>query len=211
MTDLIEGRQSLSDFKGFVACGGFSYGDVLGAGGGWAKTILHNPRLAEMFARVLQPRRQLRARRCNGCQMMSHLRALIPGAQHWPRFERNASEQYEGRLVQVMIPKSPSLFFADMVGSDAPIANAHGEGRAVFDTAQQRRDAVSLCATSIRTERHRNLSVQPERFAGWHHGRHDARWPLHHTMPHRASVPYGADVVAAAATRRRLAMDADVP
>ena len=142
MTDLIEGRQSLNDFKGLVACGGFSYGDVLGAGGGWAKTILHNPRLAEMFVEFFSRDDSFALGVCNGCQMMSHLRALIPGARHWPRFERNASEQYEGRLIQVVIPESPSLFFAGMAGSHAPIANAHGEGRAVFDGDQHQREAI---------------------------------------------------------------------
>ena len=141
MTDLLAGRQTLNDFQGFVACGGFSYGDVLGAGGGWAKTILHHPSLAEMFAAFFGRADTFALGACNGCQMMSHLRAMIPGARHWPRFERNASEQFEGRLVQVEIPESPSLFLAGMAGSRTPIANAHGEGRAVFDSAEQRRDA----------------------------------------------------------------------
>lgn len=142
MTDLIEGRQSLADFKGLVACGGFSYGDVLGAGGGWAKTILHNPKLAEMFIEFFGREDSFGLGVCNGCQMMSRLKALIPGARHWPRFERNLSEQYEGRLVQVAIADSPSLFFSGMAGSVAPIANAHGEGRAVFDPEAQRREAI---------------------------------------------------------------------
>ncbi len=105
MTDLIEGRQSLADFKGVVACGGFSYGDVLGAGGGWAKTILHNPKLAEMFIAFFGRTDSFALGVCNGCQMMSHLRSIIPGARDWPRFERNASEQFEGRLVLVEIPR----------------------------------------------------------------------------------------------------------
>ncbi len=142
MTDLIEGRATLADFKGFVACGGFSYGDVLGAGGGWAKTILHNPRLADMFAAFFGRDDAFALGVCNGCQMMSHLRAMIPGARHWPRFERNASEQFEGRLVQVEIAESPSLFFAGMAGSRAPIANAHGEGRVVFESAGQKAAAL---------------------------------------------------------------------
>ena len=137
MTDLIEGRQSLGDFKGLVACGGFSYGDVLGAGGGWAKTILHNPKLAEMFVEFFSRDDSFALGVCNGCQMMSRLKALIPGAKHWPRFERNTSEQYEGRLVQVEVVQSASLFFGEMAGSVVPIANAHGEGRAVFDSAAQ--------------------------------------------------------------------------
>jgi phosphoribosylformylglycinamidine synthase len=145
MTDLIERRASLSDFRGVVACGGFSYGDVLGAGGGWAKTILHNPMLADMFAQFFGRSNAFALGVCNGCQMMSQLRALIPGAQHWPRFERNASEQFEARLVEVEIPESPSIFFAGMAGTRAPIANSHGEGRAVFDTADaQARAKVAM-------------------------------------------------------------------
>ncbi|MDQ3189170.1 MAG: phosphoribosylformylglycinamidine synthase, partial [Pseudomonadota bacterium] len=143
MTDLIEGRQSLIDFKGMVACGGFSYGDVLGAGGGWAKTILHNPKLAEMFVHFFGREDAFALGVCNGCQMMSRLKSLIPGAQHWPRFERNASEQYEGRLVQVLVSDSPSLFFSGMKGSIAPIANAHGEGRAVFDSDAQQASVIA--------------------------------------------------------------------
>ena len=142
MTDLIERRQSLIEFNGFVACGGFSYGDVLGAGGGWAKTILHNPMLAEMFVEFFAKAGAFALGVCNGCQMMSRLKALIPGARAWPRFERNVSEQYEGRLVQVEVPKSPSLFFAGMEGSRVPIANAHGEGRAVFDSATHETESI---------------------------------------------------------------------
>jgi phosphoribosylformylglycinamidine synthase len=145
MTDLIEGRQTLTDFNGLVACGGFSYGDVLGAGGGWAKTILHNPKLAEIFVDFFNRSDTFALGVCNGCQMMSRLKALIPGARHWPRFERNASEQYEGRLVQVQVTPSASLFFAGMAGSVVPVANAHGEGRAVFDsTAQQAGATVAM-------------------------------------------------------------------
>ncbi|HKO66211.1 MAG TPA: phosphoribosylformylglycinamidine synthase, partial [Burkholderiaceae bacterium] len=141
MTDLIDGRQSLTDFKGLVACGGFSYGDVLGAGGGWAKTILHNPKLAEIFVEFFSRTDTFALGVCNGCQMMSRLKALIPGARDWPRFERNTSEQYEGRLVQVQVTSSASLFFAGMAGSVVPIANAHGEGRAVFDSSDQQANA----------------------------------------------------------------------
>jgi len=144
MTDLIDGRQSLADFKGVVACGGFSYGDVLGAGGGWAQTILHRASLSEMFVDFFSREDTFALGVCNGCQMMSRLKALIPGARHWPRFERNTSEQYEGRLVQVRIADSPSLFFNGMSGSVAPIANAHGEGRAVFDRESEQQNA--MCA-----------------------------------------------------------------
>jgi phosphoribosylformylglycinamidine synthase len=142
MTDLIEGRAHLSAFQGFAACGGFSYGDVLGGGGGWAKTILFNPRLAEQFAAFFARSDTFALGVCNGCQMMSQLAPLIPGAQHWPRFERNASEQFEGRTVMVEVLDSPSLFFAGMAGSRIPIANAHGEGRAVFASAEARAQAI---------------------------------------------------------------------
>jgi phosphoribosylformylglycinamidine synthase len=132
MTDLIAGRVRLLDFPGFAACGGFSYGDVLGGGGGWAKTILFNPRMAEQFAAFFSRSDTFALGVCNGCQMMSQLASMIPGARHWPRFSRNASEQFEGRLVMVEVIESPSMFFAGMAGSRMPIANAHGEGRAVF-------------------------------------------------------------------------------
>jgi phosphoribosylformylglycinamidine synthase len=145
MTDLIERRQALADFQGLVACGGFSYGDVLGAGGGWARTILYHPALAEMFIGFFGRGDSFALGVCNGCQMMSHLRSIIPGAADWPRFERNASEQFEGRLVQVEVTPSASMFFAGMAGSRMPIANAHGEGRAVFDSPdQQLRAQVAL-------------------------------------------------------------------
>jgi phosphoribosylformylglycinamidine synthase len=142
MTDLLAGRARLADFKGFAACGGFSYGDVLGGGGGWAKTILYHPELAEQFAAFFARSDSFALGVCNGCQMMSQLRALIPGAAHWPRFERNASEQFEARLVMVEVVESPSLFLAGMAGSRMPIANAHGEGRAVFDSDEARHKAL---------------------------------------------------------------------
>ena len=142
MTDLLAGRASLADFKGFAACGGFSYGDVLGGGGGWAKTILHNPKLAEQFAAFFGRGDTFALGVCNGCQMMSQLSTMIPGARHWPRFERNASEQFEGRLVMVEVVESPSIFFAGMASSRMPIANAHGEGRAVFRSEEDRAQAL---------------------------------------------------------------------
>ncbi|MFN3564578.1 MAG: phosphoribosylformylglycinamidine synthase, partial [Burkholderiaceae bacterium] len=142
MTDLLAGRASLADFNGFAACGGFSYGDVLGGGGGWAKTILHNPKLAEQFAAFFGRGDTFALGVCNGCQMMSQLSVMIPGARHWPRFERNASEQFEGRLVMVEVAESPSIFFAGMAGSRMPIANAHGEGRAVFRSEEDRARAL---------------------------------------------------------------------
>jgi phosphoribosylformylglycinamidine synthase len=142
MTDLLAGRVSLADFKGLAACGGFSYGDVLGGGGGWAKTIIHNPKLAEAFSTFFHRPDSFALGVCNGCQMMSQLSMLIPGAQHWPRFERNVSEQFEGRLVMTEVLDSPSLFFAGMAGSRMPIANAHGEGRAAFASDEARAKAI---------------------------------------------------------------------
>lgn len=135
MTDIISGRVSLTDFKGLVACGGFSYGDVLGAGGGWAKTILMNPRARDEFAAFFERHDAFGLGVCNGCQMFAQLRDMIPGAGHWPRFYRNRSEQFEGRYAAVEVLKSPSLFLTGMAGSMLPIAVAHGEGHAVFETA----------------------------------------------------------------------------
>ncbi len=133
MTDIIEGRVSLEDYHVFAACGGFSFGDVLGAGQGWAKSILFNAVAHEQFSRFLGRPDTLALGVCNGCQMMSGLRDLIPGASSWPQFVRNESEQYEARLSLVEIPPSPSLFFAGMSGSRLPIPVSHGEGRAQFD------------------------------------------------------------------------------
>jgi phosphoribosylformylglycinamidine synthase len=132
MSDIIAGRVSLKDFKGLVACGGFSYGDVLGAGGGWAKSILFNPRARDEFEAFFHRADSFALGVCNGCQMMSHLHDLIPGADAWPQFRRNLSEQFEARFVMVEVQDSPSLFFAGMAGSRMPIAVAHGEGRTVF-------------------------------------------------------------------------------
>ena len=132
MSDIIEGRLSLKDFKGLVACGGFSYGDVLGAGGGWAKSIQLNPKAYDEFAAFFQREDSFGLGVCNGCQMMAHLRELVPGASHWPQFERNLSEQFEARVVMVEIMPTPSLFFGGMAGSRLPVVVAHGEGRAEF-------------------------------------------------------------------------------
>lgn len=143
MTDLLAGRARLADFKGFAACGGFSYGDVLGGGGGWAKTILHNAALAEQFATFFGRGDSFALGVCNGCQMMSQLAPIIPGASAWPRFGRNLSEQFEGRLVMAEVLDSPSLFFAGMAGSRMPIANAHGEGRAQFASPEALNNAIS--------------------------------------------------------------------
>jgi phosphoribosylformylglycinamidine synthase len=128
MSDLLSGRQHLRDFAGLAACGGFSYGDVLGAGSGWAKTVLFNEGLRQMFADFFARTNSFSLGVCNGCQMMSQLSSIIPGAAAWPRFERNVSARFEARLSMVEIEASNSLFLAGMAGTRAPIAVAHGEG-----------------------------------------------------------------------------------
>ncbi|NBC12045.1 MAG: phosphoribosylformylglycinamidine synthase, partial [Gammaproteobacteria bacterium] len=142
MSDIIEGRRDLADFKGLAACGGFSYGDVLGAGEGWAKTILFNPRAREQFQAFFAREDTFALGVCNGCQMLANLRELIPGADHWPHFVRNRSEQFEARLALVEVLETPSVLLAGMAGSRLPIAVAHGEGRAEF------RDADHLAAAA---------------------------------------------------------------
>ncbi|MGJ9416392.1 phosphoribosylformylglycinamidine synthase [Massilia sp. CMS3.1] len=132
MSDLIAGRATLADFQGVIAVGGFSYGDVLGAGEGWAKTILFNARLADQFAAFFARQDTFGLGVCNGCQMLSNLKSMIPGAHAWPKFTRNKSEQFEARFGMVEVLDSPSIFFAGMAGTQAPIAIAHGEGFADF-------------------------------------------------------------------------------
>jgi phosphoribosylformylglycinamidine synthase len=133
MSDLIAGRAQLHQFKGFAACGGFSYGDVLGAGRGWATSILERPAIRDQFAEFFARNDSFSLGVCNGCQMLSQLKMMIPGAEHWPRFLRNQSEQFEARLALVEVQASPSLFFSSMQGARLPIVVSHGEGRAVFD------------------------------------------------------------------------------
>jgi phosphoribosylformylglycinamidine synthase len=132
MTDILAGRVRLGRFHGLVACGGFSYGDVLGAGEGWAKSILFNPRARDQFAAFFAREATFTLGVCNGCQMLAALKELIPGAARWPRFVRNRSEQYEARLSLVRVPRSNSVLFAGMDGSVLPIVVAHGEGLAEF-------------------------------------------------------------------------------
>ncbi|TDU26671.1 phosphoribosylformylglycinamidine synthase [Panacagrimonas perspica] len=134
MSDILEGRVSLSTFQGLVACGGFSYGDVLGAGQGWAKTILFNPRGRDEFQTFLADTSKFALGVCNGCQMFAALQELVPGASRWPMFRRNRSEQFEARWTMVEVLDSKSILFAGMAGSRMPIAVAHGEGRAEFRT-----------------------------------------------------------------------------
>ena len=144
MTDLLGGRRSLGEFQGLIACGGFSYGDVLGAGEGWAKSILFHESLREEFQRFFARSDRFALGICNGCQMFAALRAIIPGTEHWPRFQRNRSEQYEARFSLVEVLPSPSVVLDGMAGSILPVAVAHGEGRAEFESAA----AAEACASS---------------------------------------------------------------
>ncbi len=148
MSDIISGRVALADFKGMAACGGFSYGDVLGAGEGWAKSILFNPRARDEFTAFFQRDDTFALGVCNGCQMMSKLHEIIPGAAHWPHFARNQSEQFEARLVMVEVQHSPSILFDGMAGSRLPVVTAHGEGYADFGTAARLKTAQAY--TSLR-------------------------------------------------------------
>jgi phosphoribosylformylglycinamidine synthase len=141
MSDLQSGRARLDQFQGFVACGGFSYGDTLGAGEGWARSVMFNPVLAEQFAAFFGRQDTFALGICNGCQMMAALSPIIPGAQDWPKFTRNKSEQFEARLAMVEVLDSPSIFFQGMAGTRLPIAVAHGEGFADFS---QRGNAASV-------------------------------------------------------------------
>ncbi|MFO1435778.1 MAG: phosphoribosylformylglycinamidine synthase [Gammaproteobacteria bacterium] len=150
MSDILDGRVSLRNFTGIAACGGFSYGDVLGAGGGWAKSILYNPRARDEFADFLARTDKFALGVCNGCQMMAQLKSLVPGAELWPRFVRNTSEQFEARLVMVEILDSPSIFYAGMAGSRLPIVVSHGEGRAQFEDDHGPRQALHARVSPMR-------------------------------------------------------------
>ncbi|KFI22398.1 phosphoribosylformylglycinamidine synthase [Nitrosococcus oceani] len=150
MSDILAGRVNLSEFKGLIACGGFSYGDVLGAGRGWASTVLMNSRARDGFTGFFARRDSFALGVCNGCQMFSHLRELIPGADLWPKFLRNQSEQFEARLATVEILASPSLFLQGMAGSRLPIAVAHGEGRAYFGQENGAEKALAARVAALR-------------------------------------------------------------
>src|SRR5574343_924148 len=143
MSDLQSGRVQLADFKGLAACGGFSYGDVLGAGQGWAKSILFNDALRAQFAAFFQRQDTFALGVCNGCQMMSNLAEIVPGAEHWPRFHRNRCEQFEARFVMTEVLDSPSILLAGMAGSKMPIVVSHGEGRAVFAKPEDQATALA--------------------------------------------------------------------
>ncbi len=164
MTDILSGRVSLADFRGLVACGGFSYGDVLGAGEGWAKSILFNPRARSEFESFFKRADTFALGICNGCQMMSNLQSIIPGADVWPRFVQNKSERFEARFASVRIEKSPSVLFSGMQGGVLPIAVAHGEGFAEF----RDQSALDACQAS---------GVVSARFVD-HHDRPTEEYPL---------------------------------
>lgn len=161
MTDIAAGRHALTDFRGIVACGGFSYGDVLGAGEGWAKSILLNARVRDQFAAFFARADTFALGVCNGCQMMSNLHDIIPGTASWPRFVRNASEQFEARFVMLEVLPSPSLFFAGMEGSRLPVAMAHGEGYAEFASDEQLAAAQRLVALRFVDHRGRPTETYP--------------------------------------------------
>ena len=163
MTDVLSGRVSLADFQGLAACGGFSYGDVLGAGEGWAKSILFNEKAREEFQQFFHRSDTFSLGVCNGCQMLSNLKSLIPGADHWPRFVQNRSERYEGRLVSLKIEDTPSVLFSGMAGSVIPIVVAHGEGRAEFesDAAAGVCDQSGLVAARYVDNHHNSTEAYP--------------------------------------------------
>jgi phosphoribosylformylglycinamidine synthase len=147
MSDLFAARRELKDFQVLAAAGGFSYGDVLGGGAGWAKSILFNDALREQFAAFFARPDTLAIGVCNGCQMMSHLKPIIPGAGHWPAFTRNASEQFEARLSLVEVQHNNSPWFASMAGARLPIAVSHGEGFAAFsneENLEKAQDSITL-------------------------------------------------------------------
>jgi len=158
MSDVIAGRAQLAGFKGLAACGGFSYGDVLGGGQGWAKSILFNARARAEFEAFFRRADTFALGSCNGCQMMAALKEIIPGAQHWPVFTGNRSAQFEARFAMVEVQESPSILFRGMAGSRMPIATAHGEGFALFASESDlQKAAVALRFVDNRgqaTEKH---------------------------------------------------------
>jgi phosphoribosylformylglycinamidine synthase len=160
MTDIIAGRVRLGEFTGLAACGGFSYGDVLGAGGGWAKSILYNGRARDEFSAFFARADRFALGVCNGCQMLAHLRAIIPGAERWPRFLPNASAQFEARLVMVEVPPSPSVLLGPMAGARLPIVVAHGEGRAAFEGAGAAADLLESGLVAMRYVDHRGVATE---------------------------------------------------
>ena len=162
MSDLLAGRVNLADFQGLVACGGFSYGDVLGAGEGWAKTILFNEKLKDQFQKFFNRNDSFTLGVCNGCQMLANLKVLIPGAESWPKFIRNTSEQFEARFSLVKVEPSPSILLSGMVGSVIPVAVAHGEGRVEFKSYDVAKKYSSSGGVTLRFTD--NLNQTTERY-----------------------------------------------
>ena len=160
MSDLLAGRTMLKDFVGLAACGGFSYGDVLGAGEGWAKTILYNDRLRQDFKDFFHRPDTFSLGVCNGCQMLSNLKELIPGADHWPHFVKNKSDRFEARFALVEVQESPSIFFKGMAGSRMPIAVAHGEGYAEFAKSEDRVSIEEAGRVALRYVDNRGQATQ---------------------------------------------------
>ena len=214
MTDLIDRRATLEGYQGLVACGGFSYGDVLGAGEGWAKSILFNPRARGLFEGWFARTDRFTLGVCNGCQMLAALAELIPGTASWPRFRRNRSEQFEGRLSMVEIAESNSIFFAGMAGSQLPIAVAHGEGRAVFASTADARCRARPGGAAIHRQwraRRRALPGEPERLARGHRRPCLERWNGHYPDAAPGTrVPHRAEFLAPRERRRGQRLDADV-
>jgi len=189
MSDIAAGRVSLAQFKGFAAGGGFSYGDVLGAGAGWAKGILFDTRARDQFGAFFTRGDTFAMGACNGCQMMSQLKGLIPGAECWPRFVKNRSEQFEARFVMVEVMPSPSILLAGMAGSRMAIATAHGEGRALFDSTEARsRVIVALRFVDNRGVATEVYPLNPNGSPGGITGltTHDGRFTI--LMPHPERV-----------------------
>ena len=213
MTDLQTGRFDLADVVGLVACGGFSYGDTLGAGEGWARSVLFNERLTEGFHDFFHRDDTFGLGICNGCQMFAALADLIPGAEAWPRFTRNRSEQYEARLTLVEVLESPSILTAGMAGSRVPIAVAHGEGFADFSA---RGDSGAVARVARFVDHHGApgdvIPVQPQRFSRRADRGDDARRPVHgDDAAPRAGRAQRPDVVDVRPGRGREPLAADVP
>jgi phosphoribosylformylglycinamidine synthase len=189
MSDLLEGRRSLNEFSGFVACGGFSYGDVLGAGRGWAKSILFQNALREQFGTFLADNGKFALGVCNGCQMLSALRELIPGTASWPDFVGNRSEQFEARLSMVRVEESPSLFFHGMAGTCIPVATAHGEGRAEFHAGSPSAAQVALRYIDSRGEETEHYPENPNGSPGGITGLCNSDGRITILMPHPERTP----------------------
>jgi phosphoribosylformylglycinamidine synthase len=184
MSDLLEGRQSLDKFAGFVACGGFSYGDVLGAGRGWAKSILFQDALRRQFGNFLADTEKFALGVCNGCQMLAALRELIPGSDLWPDFTGNRSEQFEARLSLVQVEDSPSVFFQGMAGSHIPVATAHGEGRADFHGGEVPGQLITLRYVDSQGDATEHYPENPNGSAGGITGLCNADGRISILMPH---------------------------